>query len=319
MEQGISVLIPAHNEEDTIRETLDSITDQDYENYEVIVIDDCSSDSTPDIVEEFENVKLIQNQENLGLAGSLNKGMEIAEHDILGTVHADCVPRDDNWLKDMSSCLTEETAVVACRHVISEDKFEKFNLTQKLLSIGVREKEAHIPSQCIEANGFDGKGDLYSKEAMEEIGGFGSERFFRAGEDGHIRIKLVNKGWEFKRAPTFIYHNHGSNQESIKDFFRKKLEYSEAFGANRRIHGRDKPMGLWNEATKTVLYLSLLVPYLNILALALIFVKLGFQTFKNKEKDLGHKLIYVPFILFVGDLLSIGGFWKGYLTGRQTL
>jgi biofilm PGA synthesis N-glycosyltransferase PgaC len=319
MDEGISVLIPAHNEENTIRGTLNGITSQDYENYEVIVIDDCSSDTTPEIVEDFEDVKLIQNKENLGLAGSLNKGMEIAEHDIIGTLHADCVPKDADWLKVMKSCFTEGTAVVACRHVISEEKFEKFNLAQKLLSIGVREKEADIPSQCIEASGFDGKGDLYKKEAMKEIGGFGSERFFRAGEDGHIKIQLMNKGWSFKSAPTFVYHNHGSNQESLKDFFRKKLEYSEAFGANRRIHGSDKPIGLWNEATKTLLYVTLLIPYINIFTALIISLKLGYQTFNHKNKELGYHLLLVPFILLIGDLLSITGFWKGYLTGKQTL
>ncbi|MFB6158467.1 MAG: glycosyltransferase family 2 protein [Candidatus Nanohalobium sp.] len=319
MPQGISVIIPAYNEERTIRDTLEGVLDQDYDKYQVTVVDDGSTDSTKEIVEEFDEVELLENEKNQGLAGSLNKGMENAEYDILCTLHADCVPKDEDWLEQMHSCLTEDTAVVACRHAISEERFQRFNMVQKLLSIGVREGEMDAQDGCEEAEGFDGKGDLYRKEAMEEIGGFGSEKFFRAGEDGHIKIKLQNQGWNFRSAPTYIYHNHGSNQETFRDFFRKKLEYSEAFGANRRIHGKDKPMGLWNEATKSLLYLSLLIPYLNLATIPLIIFKLLYQTWRNRGQEFGLKILLLPFIIFLGDIMSIIGFWKGYLTGKQTL
>ena len=70
----VSVVIPAYNAEKTIAACLDSLMKQDYPgDYEVIVVDDGSVDSTPDIISGYERVRLIR-QANAGLAAARNKG-----------------------------------------------------------------------------------------------------------------------------------------------------------------------------------------------------------------------------------------------------
>lgn len=317
MNSGISVIVPAYNEEKTIKGTLERITEQNYDKFEVIVVDDGSTDSTKDIVEEFEEVRLIKNENNEGLSGSLNKGMEKSRYEILCSLHADCVPKDKNWLKDMCRCLDDDTAVVTCKRAISEERFNHLNTSQKLLGLGVKESQINLDEGCREAELFNGKGDLFRKKAIKDIGGFGSERFFRAGEDIHIKIELEKEGWNFKLAPTYIYHNHGSNQETLRDFFRKKIEYSEGLGANKRIHGSDIKIGFWNEASKSLLYLSIFFMYINLLSIPLIISKILYQTWRQKDVISTPKIALIPAIIFIGDWMSIFGFWKGYISGKQ--
>jgi len=85
----VSVIMAAYNEEDTIRDSIESIIKQTYTNFEVIVIDDGSTDTTPEIVRGISDnrIKLLQNFENRTLPRSLNRGIResdgryIARHD----------------------------------------------------------------------------------------------------------------------------------------------------------------------------------------------------------------------------------------------
>ena len=79
----ISIIIPVYNVEKFIRQCLDSILSQSYKNYEVILIDDKSKDSSLDIIREYEtkysNFFVIENKKNSGLGASRNKGIDKAK------------------------------------------------------------------------------------------------------------------------------------------------------------------------------------------------------------------------------------------------
>ena len=71
----ISVIMSAYNNENTIKQSLDSILNQTYKNIEILVIDDFSTDTTFEILKDyslkFKNLKIFQNNENIGLTRSL--------------------------------------------------------------------------------------------------------------------------------------------------------------------------------------------------------------------------------------------------------
>jgi glycosyltransferase involved in cell wall biosynthesis len=85
----VSIIMAAYNEENTIVDSIESIIKQTYKNFELIVVDDGSMDSTPEIVRDIQNekIKLLQNSENESLPYSLNRGIResdgqyIARHD----------------------------------------------------------------------------------------------------------------------------------------------------------------------------------------------------------------------------------------------
>lgn len=89
----VSVIIPIHNNEKTIARALDSVLAQTYQNFEIIVIDDCSQDNGPQIVEEYiekdKRISLIRNETNLKAAITRNVGINAAKGEYIAFLDGD--------------------------------------------------------------------------------------------------------------------------------------------------------------------------------------------------------------------------------------
>lgn len=83
MDEKISILMPSYNYASYIREAIESVIKQTYTNWELIIIDDASTDSSLGIIKEYlrkdPRIKLVINEKNLGLAKTLKKGISFAE------------------------------------------------------------------------------------------------------------------------------------------------------------------------------------------------------------------------------------------------
>lgn len=102
----VSVILPCYNAEKYLNEAIDSILTQTYTNLEVIVIDDGSSDNTLSILKQYarqdKRVKLIENDKNLGLIETLNKGITIANGDLIARMDADDVSYSTRFQKQVA-------------------------------------------------------------------------------------------------------------------------------------------------------------------------------------------------------------------------
>ena len=88
----ISIVIPTYNREKLILETLETVFDQTYKNYEIIVVDNASTDSSVKMLREFEKdgkLTLIANEHNLERARARNKGFKAAKGDFLTLLDSD--------------------------------------------------------------------------------------------------------------------------------------------------------------------------------------------------------------------------------------
>ena len=86
----VSIVVPVYNGERYLRESLDSILSQTYTNTEVIVMDDCSSDKTPAIIEAYGNrVSSYRQKENKGQFANVNEGITKANGEYISIFHAD--------------------------------------------------------------------------------------------------------------------------------------------------------------------------------------------------------------------------------------
>ena len=103
----ISVIIPCYNAKDTLDVCLKSIMNCDDPNYEVIVVDDSSTDNSPDIALSYPNVRLIQPGERLGAGGARERGIRDAQGEIIVYTDSDCVVPVD-WLKKVRMYLTPD-------------------------------------------------------------------------------------------------------------------------------------------------------------------------------------------------------------------
>jgi glycosyltransferase involved in cell wall biosynthesis len=105
----ISVIIPAHNEEKYLERTLEAILAQDYPNFEVIIVDNASTDRTSDIAKSFSKVKVLF-EGNKGTMWACECGRKEATGEIIVRMDADCLPEID-WLKKGAAFFEDDKVV----------------------------------------------------------------------------------------------------------------------------------------------------------------------------------------------------------------
>lgn len=97
MNDVVSIITPMYNAEHYVAETMDSVLKQTYENWEMIIVDDCSTDQSPDIVKQYAKkdgrIRYYRNTQNLGVAKSRNAAIEFATGRYIAFLDS-----DDRWL-----------------------------------------------------------------------------------------------------------------------------------------------------------------------------------------------------------------------------
>ena len=100
----VTILMPAFNGANFIGAAIKSILCQAYNNFELLIIDDASTDATCDIIEKNSDprIKLFKNEKNIGVAGSLNRGLNLARGDYIARMDADDISLPDRLLKQVT-------------------------------------------------------------------------------------------------------------------------------------------------------------------------------------------------------------------------
>ena len=129
----VSVIIPVYNVEAYLREALDSVIGQTYENLEIIVIDDGSTDNSGNICDEYavkdSRIRVIH-QKNNGLSAARNAGLDVMNGDLVVFLDPDdaYLPEYVNTLMD--TLIREDADIVVCRY-ISYKESGKLNMDHK--------------------------------------------------------------------------------------------------------------------------------------------------------------------------------------------
>lgn len=102
-ELGVSVVIPTYNRAELLARSVESVQRQTYRKWEIIIVDDCSTDDTEQIVKDFEDyrIRYIRNEKNLGAGASRNRGVELARYKYIAFQDSDDVWRCDKLEKQM--------------------------------------------------------------------------------------------------------------------------------------------------------------------------------------------------------------------------
>ena len=95
----ISVIMPAYNAEQYISEAIESILNQTYSNFEFIIIDDGSTDRTVEMVQSYSDprIRFVQNEHNLGVAATLNRGLKLATGEYIARMDADDIALNNRF------------------------------------------------------------------------------------------------------------------------------------------------------------------------------------------------------------------------------
>lgn len=177
MEEMVSIIIPTYNREKYIERAVQSILGQTYDRYEIIIVDDGSTDNTREIIRVLEDkddrIRYIKLEENRGPAYARNIGMKEAKSEFIAFLDS-----DDEWLPDklklqMDKMLefSEETALVFCRMSgIRRGRKDRYVCPDE--SIDKESLEGNIFSRLLWANLIGTPSALVRKKCLEQVGGF---------------------------------------------------------------------------------------------------------------------------------------------------
>ncbi len=103
----ISIITVSYNSANTIRDTLKSISTQEYTSIEHIIVDGKSTDNTSQVVQEFPHVSLFISEKDSGLYEAMNKGLQAATGDVIGILNSDDVYTDRTVLTKIAAAFTD--------------------------------------------------------------------------------------------------------------------------------------------------------------------------------------------------------------------
>jgi cellulose synthase/poly-beta-1,6-N-acetylglucosamine synthase-like glycosyltransferase len=228
----ISIVVPAYNEEKVIVNCIDSILKSDYSNYEIILVDDGSSDGTVGEMRRYERdprIKMIT-QPNASKAAALNMGILLARGEILFFVDADGV-FGRNTIREMLKGFTSKDVGAVCGNdaPINLDRLQT-KLANLLTHVGTGfVRRALVTVDCLPI--VSGNIGAFRRSALEKAGPF-LEGFI--GEDLELTWRVHKAGYKVNFRPNAIVYVEVPS--TIRGLWRQRVRWSRGLLKTAWIH-----------------------------------------------------------------------------------
>lgn len=201
MRNQISLYIAAYNAEKTIEKSINSILHQTLKPKEIIIINDCSTDKTLNLLKKFNQIKIINNKKNYGLAKSRNIALKYSKYNFLASIDSDVVCKK-NWLETLFNTMEKKNADLIGGKLI--DKF-------------IKEPANHWRSYYLKQNWGDkqinnpqfifGANFLLNKKKIKNLNIKYNETFRTNGEDVNFSKVLKSRNCNLYYEPRALcYH-----------------------------------------------------------------------------------------------------------------
>src|ERR1041384_4255860 len=214
----VSVVVCTYNGSRTLQQCLEGLGRLDYPNYEVIVVDDGSTDRAADIARRFP-VVVIQTR-NQGLALARNVGLKAATGEIVAYIDDDAFP-DRHWLKYLAATFLSTThCAVGGPNIVPVSDGPIAQCVARAPGGPV-----HVLLSDREAEHIPGCNMAFRKECLESIGGFDGQ-FRVAGDDVDVCWRLQARGWTLGFSPAAVVWHHRRNV--ISAYWRQQKGYGKA-------------------------------------------------------------------------------------------
>ena len=244
----VTVLMPAYNAARFLDESIPSILNQTFDNFEFIIIDDCSTDDTPDIIKKYAEkdprIVYVRNPINIDHLASRNKALEYARGIYVAELDADDIALP-NRLEAQYQYLNQhpEVALVGGWVEIIDSQGIKVGLKQPYESFDL------IKYRMLLRNPFTHSAIFYRKDTIRSLGGYNQE--YLHAEDYHLYYTLIQNGYRLANVPETIikYRYH---QQSISTVSKTRaIQLASVYQINYRYLNQYLPISL--DKVKTVI------------------------------------------------------------------
>lgn len=224
----VSVVVAALNAARTLPLCLGALTRLRYPDYEVILVDDGSTDATPEIARDYPTVRYFRHQQNLGLSTARNQGIALATGEVVAFTDADCRP-DEDWLRYLVHDLLKLGVTgVGGHNLLPPDD-------SALAAAVMAAPGGPLPVMLDDrlAEHVPGCNMAFWRSALLEIGGF-DPVFRRAGDDVDLCWRLQAQGARIAFSPGgFVWHYRRS---TLRAYLQQQHGYGEAEAWLERKH-----------------------------------------------------------------------------------
>ncbi len=256
----ISVVIPLYNKEQHIGTTINTVLSQSFQDFEIVVVDDGSTDESVQRVKEIDDKRIrIISQENAGVAAARNKGIKEAKGEYIAFLDA-----DDEWKEYYLSIqmkLAEtypQCDVFATNYIFSDDKNKLTNTIIRNLPFAGEEGELTNYFQVAACSNppICSISVMVRTQAIQEIGGF--PLGIRSGEDlltwarlaVRHKIAYSKKVCATYNVPSISPHSRPTRVPQQPDIVGDEL--SKLYNAHKSITGLKAYVGLWHKMRASI-------------------------------------------------------------------
>ena len=237
----VSVVICAKNEYHNLVRFLPLVLEQDYPEFEVIVVNDASDDDTfyllRELSDKYAHLKVVNLLQNLnfyvGKKFPLSIGIKSATYPTLLLTDADCYPAGPHWIESMQSVFTDKTEIVlGYGAYLSQPgllnlliRFDTLNVAMQYMSLAL----CHLPYMGV------GRNLAYQKELFHKVGGFIDHYKISSGDDD-LFINEVANGVNTRIQPAAEAITYSRPKQTFASWYRQKKRHLTTGGFYKTRH-----------------------------------------------------------------------------------
>ena len=250
----VSVIVPVWNDERRVVKCINALKNQQFvpEAYEIIIIDNGSTDRTFEEIQGIEGITVLQELKP-GSYAARNKGLSVAKGHYVAFTDSDCVP-DKNWLASLIECAETQRDIGVVAGDVSFFKDEADEIDDASLAyesfFSMNQEEYARKGVCITANW------LSKKKTLLELGGFNAK--LKSGGDHDMAKRLTNNGLSVVFCKQAVVAHPARNKQEILKKRRRVIG-----GSWDKTDGKLKSIKLLWEAVKLYIKRTLLVFFSN--------------------------------------------------------
>ncbi|MBL6873797.1 MAG: glycosyltransferase [Flavobacteriales bacterium] len=302
--KAVSVIICGYNEEKHWESLVEKLLQQDYLNYEIVLVNDQSTDNTKFIFKQWENhpkIKLVDIPESikkgLGKKFALTLGIKAAKYDCLLLTDADCYPKDASWISSMVQHFATKDIV------LGYGAYEKRpGFLNKLIRFDTFQVAIQYFSYALMGKAYMGVGRnlAYKKNLFFDNKGFASHLHLPSGDDD-LFIKEVSTPTNTAISTSISAHSFSEPKTTWSSWIRQKSRHLSTGLYYKSFH--KQMLGLWTASQLLfwIVFIVLLlkqffIPYLILIVAIRLTVQLIVSyplLKKTEEEDL---LVFYPFL-----------------------
>jgi len=212
----ISIIMSTYNSEQYLSKSIESILNQTFKDFEFLILDDGSTDNTPEIVKNYskkdKRIKFYKNDKNLGLTPSLNTLIQNSSGNVIARQDSDDISRENRIQSQIK--FLEENNLDACTSLaISQQSLKKVNNLKSYLPLNfvIRYRNPFIHGSLI-----------LKKNVLNEVGNY-DERF-KYAQDYKLMTDLIKSNYKVKILKKVLYelnteNNISTNKKSEQDYY----------------------------------------------------------------------------------------------------